>query len=232
MTVTDPTRAASDVFGVGRCVDASGIVTFFSASAADLEQAAGVAEERLRSFGIEAGDVVLLTSMLSEAIQYIPYAIAIRRIGATYCPSEATPFDAYRAASLLEQFECRMSIGLTVPVIDSIETAGRDMGGLLSRTEFVLASPEASARLLGQGVEAYPMRSLGPVVAVSCPARTGMHFGPSPWPVTSEGSEMVVSNVRLVDGATEFRTGYHGRIEVNTCPCGSSQPRYVPASDR
>jgi hypothetical protein len=128
---------------------------------------------------------------------------------------------------LLEQFECRLSIGLSVPVIETMVAAGHDVCRLLARCSFVAAPPDAARLLADLGVEALTMCILGPTIAMECPARTGLHVGTGPWQVESRHGEIVVSGLHPSAPEPFVRTGWAGDIDAGSCPCGSDDPRVI-----
>ena len=95
-TVFEP---APRVWGVGRVVVGSE-VTPWPVGRADIEDEAAAMAPRLAALGLGDGGLILIVSLLSQAIHVAPFEQAAGLVGARFSSADATPFDAFRTASL------------------------------------------------------------------------------------------------------------------------------------
>ena len=114
-----------EVWGVGRVV-VDGEVVPWPVAQADIEDEAESLAPRLAALGLEPGGLVLIVSMLSQAMHVVPFEQAAGRLGALYSSADATPFDAFRVAALVRQLEPQVVLGITGDVLDGLAEAGRE----------------------------------------------------------------------------------------------------------
>ena len=224
-----PALAPDAIWGIGRWVDAAGDAQLWPVSGTEIGRDAEIARRRLAAHGIGPGDVVLVTSVLSDAIQVGPIERGVRALGAVCCTADATWHDAHRVASLLEQFSPRAVIGVSDLTLDGLVESNRDVAGLFGLTSLVIAQHSARARLAGFGVATSGLAFLGPAVGIECPAGVGLHVGAEAWDLSVEGGSLHVTG--RAPRATAFDhvdTGWAGTLSHDRCSCGSDDPRFLP----
>jgi hypothetical protein len=201
-----------EVWGVGRVV-VDGEITPWPVSHGDIEDEAESLAPRLTTLGLEPGGVVLIVSMLSQAVHAVPLERAAGRLGALYSSADATPFDAFRVAALVRQLEPQLVMGITTDVLDGLVEAGRDPAQALGAVPaMVTADEEAHARLRASGLAPRRWVRLGPTSAIE-----GRDDGPiydaSRWHVEADDGELVISSrVPRLTPAKSLRTGVRGRV--------------------
>jgi hypothetical protein len=157
---------------------------------------------------------VLIVSMLSQAIHAVPLERAAGKLGALYSSADATPFDAFRVASLVRQLEPRVVVGITGAVLDGLVEAGRDVGDVFGSVRAIVAADgDAYRRLHAAGLTPRRAVQLGPTTAVEALDRRGPVYDATRWAVEEVDGELVVSNLvpRLTE-ARRLRTGIRGRV--------------------
>jgi hypothetical protein len=182
---------------------------------ADIEDEAESLAPRLAALGLEPGGVVLIVSMLSQAMHAVPLEQAAGRLGALYSSADATPFDAFRVAALVRQLEPQVVVGITGAVLDGLVEAGRDPGDVLGPVPTVVAADgDARARLGAAGLTPRHSVQLGPTTAIEGLDQPGPVYDATRWGVEEIDGELVVSNVvpRLTE-ARRLRTGVRGRVK-------------------
>ncbi len=141
------------VWGVGRIVDADG-VRAWPVSASDIEDEAATVAPRLAALGLGDGGLVLIVSLLSQAIHVVPLEQAAGLVGARYSSADATPFDAFRTVSLVRQLQPAVALGIDRRVCDGIDELGHDLGDVFADVGAVVAADrDAATRLSAAGVE-------------------------------------------------------------------------------
>ncbi|HKH26005.1 MAG TPA: hypothetical protein VKB11_02600 [Acidimicrobiia bacterium] len=201
------------VWGVGRVV-VDGEVTPWPVAEADIEDETESLAPRLAALGLEPGGLVLIVSMLSQAMHAVPFERAAGKLGALYSSADATPFDAFRVAALVRQLEPQVVVGITAAVLDGLVEAGRDLGDVFGSVPTVVAADEdAHERLRAAGLR--PRRSvrLGPTTAIEGLDERGPVFDAKRWAVEEVHGELLVSNLvpRLTE-ARRLRTGVRGHV--------------------
>ena len=102
-----------------------------------------------------------------SAIHAVPFERAAGKLGALYSSADATPFDAFRVASLVRQLEPQVVVGITGSVLDGLVDAGAIRPTCSAPVPAVVAADDdAHARLRAVGLT--PRRSvrLGPTTAI------------------------------------------------------------------
>jgi len=201
------------VWGVGRVV-VDGEVTPWPVAQPDIEDEAESLGPRLAELGLEAGGLVLVVAMLSQAMHAVPFEQAAGKLGALYSSADATPFDAFRVAVLARQLEPQVVVGITGSVLDGLVAAGREPADVLGSVPAVVtADGDAHARLRAAALA--PRRSvhLGPTTAIEGLDADGPVYDASRWDVEEFDGELVVSNlVPRLTPARRLRTGVLGRV--------------------
>jgi hypothetical protein len=201
------------VWGVGRLV-VDGEITPWPVAERDIDDEAESLVPRLAALGLEAGGLVLIASMLSQAMHVVPLERAAGRVGALYSSADATPFDAFRVAALTRQLEPQVVMGITGDVLDGLADAGRDPAEVLGPVPAVVtADDEAHARLLAAGLAPRRWLKLGPTSAIEERRQDGPLYDATRWRVEEDAGELVISNrVPRLTEATRLRTGVRGRV--------------------
>ncbi len=220
MSARQPVTVFEDapaVWGVGRLV-IDGVVTPWPVSAADVDDEARSMVALLGAFGIGPGDLVLIVSLLSEAIHVVPIERAAGLAGALYSSADATPPDAFRVASLVRQLEPQAVIGVSTAVLDGLAELGREPGEVLAPVPVVATSDEpAYAALTAAGLTPRRWLKLGPTSAWE-PAPGRLTYDATRWHLDAEDGELLVTNLvpRLAPCRrlrTGLRAGEYPRLE-------------------
>jgi hypothetical protein len=200
-----------EVWGVGRLV-VDGEVTPWPVAERDIDDEAESLAPRLAALGLEAGGLVLIASMLSQAMHVVPFERAAGKVGALYSSADATPFDAFRVAALTRQLEPQVVMGITGDVLDGLEQAGRDPAEVLGTVPAVVtADDDAYVRLRSAGLRPRRWVRLGPTSAIESIGDDGPVYDAMRWDVEQDGSELVISNrVPRLTPARALRTGIRG----------------------
>jgi hypothetical protein len=202
-----------EVWGVGRLVVGSE-TTPWPVAERDIDDEAESLAPRLAALGLEAGGLVLIASMLSQAMHVVPLERAAGKVGALYSSADATPFDAFRVAALTRQLEPQVVIGITGDVLDGLAEAGREPAEVLGGVPAVVtADPDAHARLRSRGLAPRRWVCLGPTSAIEGLEDEGLIYDAARWSVEADGGELVVTNlVRRLTACTRLRTGVRGAV--------------------
>jgi hypothetical protein len=201
------------VWGVGRLV-VDGAVTPWALAQRDVEDEAESLAPRLTALGLEPGGLVLIVSMLSEAMHAVSLEQATGRCVGLYSSADATPFDAFRVAALVRQLEPQIVIGLTGAVLDGLAETGRDPADVLGLVPAVVtADADAHRRLRAVGLAPRRWVKLGPTSAIEPRDEDGPVYDAMRWEVDAVDGELVVSNrVPRLTKARRLRTGVRGRV--------------------
>lgn len=219
--------AAPDVWGVGRVV-VGGEAIPWPVSEADVEDEAASQARALARLGVRQRDVVVLCSLLSQAIHVFPLEEAVNALGARYSSTDATEFDAFRTAAMVRQVEPRAVIGLNGAVVKGLRDLGRDVHDVFAPVPVVATSDEdAHASLRDAGLAPLRWRLLGPTSVFECDARDGLHVDGSRWRAEcDDGGGLVLTNLApRLKPCDRFVTGLRGVVVEEPCTCGSTDPR-------
>jgi hypothetical protein len=206
----DPPR----VWGVGRVVVGDAVVPW-PVSQADVDDEADALASRLAALGLGDGGLVLLVSLLSQAIHVVPLEQAAGRLGARYSSADATPFDAFRTVALTRQLEPSVVLGVDARVCDGIEALGHDLGRVFAPVGAVVAADgDACARLRTSGLPVARWVRVGPTSAVSTPTDDTLVYDHTRWQVDEDddGTLLVTNLVPRLTSCERFRTGIAGRV--------------------
>jgi hypothetical protein len=205
----DPPR----VWGVGRVVGAGG-VTAWPVSQRDIDDEAAALGPRLAALGLGDGGLVLIVSLLSQAIHVVPLEQAAGLVGARYSSADATPFDAFRTVSLVGQLRPTVVVGVDGRVCDGIAELGRDLGEVFGSVGTVVAADRDAAQRLGvAGVEPGRWVRLGPTSVLAGPGDDGFGYDPSRWQVDERDGELLVTNVaERLTPCDHLPTGWRGQV--------------------
>jgi len=228
MTAHPAPVTGDTVWGVGRYLDAAGRAHLVAYSVDEIEREAGVAAERLESFGFGRDDILLVVAGIAEALQYAPYQRAARALGGTSCTAEPSPFDARRSAAFLEQYHLRAVIGLDAGVLDGLDELGVS-AERLGACPVLIVRPDAAERVAAFGFAPALCVELGPALAVECSERAGAHVGAAAWTVGAAGDGQLWIEPARGRGVPVGRviTDLRGRVVTEPCACGSADPRVI-----
>jgi len=201
------------VWGVGRVTVEHEVVPW-PVSSADIHDEAESLAPRLAALGLGDGGLVLLVSLLSQAIHVVPFEQAAGRLGARYSSADATPFDAFRTVALTRQLTPAVVLGIDTRVCHGIEGLGRELGDVFASVGAVVAADaDAARRLASAGLQVARWLRLGPTSAVSTPTDDALVYDDARWRVDEEDGALVLTNlVPRLTGCDRFRTGVRGRV--------------------
>jgi len=198
---------------VGRVVSADG-VTSWPVSQHDIDDEAAALAPRLAALGLGDGGLILIVSLLSQAIHVVPFEQAAGLVGARYSSADATPFDAFRTVSLVRQLRPSVVLGIDRRVCDGIEELGRDLGKVLAGVGAVVAADHDAARRLGSaGIDAGHWVRLGPTSVIAGPDDEGFTYDPNRWLIEERHGELVITNVAArLTPCDRLATGWRGQV--------------------
>ena len=201
------------VWGIGRVVVGDAIVPW-PVSEADIEDETDVATVQLQALGLTADELVLIVSLLSQAIHVAPFERAAGRVGALYSSADASRFDAFRTASLVRQLGANVVLGVDAAVLDGFDDLDRDPAEVFAPVRAVVAADAgAYGRLRAAGLRPGRWLRLGPFSAISRPGDETLSYDAGRWQVEATDGELRVTN--LVDRLTpcnRFTTGVAGTV--------------------
>jgi hypothetical protein len=218
------------LWGIGRLAGDGGDGLPFRVSSDDVRQDFKAAIAMLKSLGVDAGDHVLIVSMLSEAAQVGPIELACGRLGVRYSSADAQQFDAHRTATLVRQVEPNAVLGVNRAVLDGLAELAIDPAELFGGGPAVAARPDA--------IDAIPNAvwwlPVGPAIAVGCAAgrAAGAHLDEGEWRADLDhDGRVLITNVRAERATTLDRwpTSVRAAIDTELCACGRADLRLVPA---
>jgi len=201
------------VWGVGRVVVGDEVHPW-PVSAADVDDETESMAARLGGLGLGDGGLVLIVSLLSEAIHVAPFERGAGRLGARYSSADATNFDAFRTVSLVRQLRPAVVLGVNGRVCDGIADLGRDLGSVFDGVAAVAAAEaDAASRLADAGVPTARWQRVGPTSAVSTLGDAALDYDADRWRVEDEAGELLITNLApRLTRCDRFRTGVAGRV--------------------
>lgn len=200
-------------WGVGRVVGPAG-VTPWPVSQHDIDDEAAGLAPRLAALGLGDGGLVLLVSLLSQAIHVVPLEQAAGLVGARYSSADATPFDAFRTVSLVRQLRPSVVVGIDRRVCDGIEELGRGVGEVFAAVGAVVAADgDAAQRLGAAGIDPGRWARLGPTSMFAVPGDDEYRYDPSRWQVEDDDGALVLTNVaERLTSCDRRPTGWRGQV--------------------
>jgi hypothetical protein len=203
-----------EVWGIGR-VTVDGAVQPWPVSPADVDDEAASMAARLGALGLGDGDLVLLVSLLSQAIHVVPLEQAAGRLGARYSSADATPFDAFRTVALVRQLRPRVVAGIDTRVCEGIATLGHALGDVFAPAGVVVASDRLAAdELSAGGLAPHRWVRLGPTSALSGPEPETLRYDADRWRLEedADGQLLITNLAPRLTVCARLPTGVHGRI--------------------
>jgi hypothetical protein len=184
-------------------------------SQADIDDEAESMAPRLAALGLADDQLVLIVSLLSQAIHVVPFEKAAGLVGALYSSADRTPFDAFRTASLIKQLHAAVVMGIAGTVLDGLDEAGRDLAEVFSPVPAVVCvDPDATTRLRAAGLRPRGWVTLGPTSAVQGLEHDAFVYDETRWTVEQGAhDELLLTN--LADRLTpcdRFPTGVRGTV--------------------
>jgi hypothetical protein len=204
---------APQVWGVGRVV-VDGEVTPWPVAQRDIDDEAQSVAPRRGELGLEAGGLVLIVSMLSQAIHVVPLERAAGKLGALYSSADSTPSDAFRVAALTRQLAPQVVFGITGDVLDGVIEAGQEPAEVFGPVHAVVTGDaEANTRLRAAGFAPRRWVRLGSTSAIETGGSDVAVYDRARWLVEEDGGELVITNLvpRLTECA-RLRTGVRGVV--------------------
>lgn len=213
MTFAAAYEDAPRVWGVGRVDGPDGVIPW-PVSQHDIDDEAASLAPRLAALGLEDGGLILIVSLLSQAIHVVPLEQAAGILGARYSSADATPFDAFRTVSLVRQLRPPVVFGVDRRVCDGIDALGRGLDDVFRDVGTVVAADrDAAGRLGDAGVEPGRWIQLGPTSVVAGPGDDTFPYDTARWQVDEDGAELLLTNrVDRLTRCERFTTGWHGRV--------------------
>jgi hypothetical protein len=195
MTVAATALPRAPLFGIASCPVGPDLLEF-EIGWDEVERDVEWAETLLRSAGLRAGDMVLITVNSWEAPWTAPVVRAMRRIGVVYITAEVWGFDARRTSMFLQRLPIKAIFGLCADTLTGLEADEIGLPELLNNVEIVWARPDAAARLADASVTVLQFILLGPALGLGVPGRPGVMVNGAEWKVETDNGELVVSNMR------------------------------------
>ncbi len=205
----DPPR----VWGIGRVVVDDEIIPW-PVSEADVDDETEVATAHLRALGLQADELVLIVSLLSQAIHVAPFERAAGKVGALYSSADASRFDAFRTDSLIRQLGPTVVLGVDTAVLDGLDDLDLDPGAVFAPVRAVVAADADAYRRLGAaGLRPGRWLRLGPLSAIALPGDDELTYDASRWQVDASDGRLVVTNlVERLTPCEGFATGVTGTV--------------------
>jgi len=205
----DPPR----VWGIGRVVVGDDVAPW-PVSEADIDDETEVATAQLRALGLAADELVLIVSLLSQAIHVVPFERAAGRVGALYSSADASRFDAFRTASLVRQLQPTVVLGVDAAVLDGLDDLDRDPAEVFAPVRAVVAADgHAERRLREAGLDPGRWLRLGPLSAIRRPGDGALSYDSDRWQVDEADGELLVTNrAERLTPCNRFATGVTGTV--------------------
>lgn len=197
----------------------------------DMEVDSVWARNALVEMGVGAGSLVHFTHNYSESALFWPYYTAMRFLGGTFANGMASPYDAYRMEMYLRRFHLTAAIGLTENVVDALAQAHHHLDRIFAKVKVIAAFPGAYERLEDVGLKPWRLLSLGPLLAIESPDRSGARYNSAEWQLESRDGRIFLSASpkRIRDnGFVDLDTGINGSLEMVSTANGR-EPRIFVA---
>lgn len=171
------------------------------------------AEAMLRSAGLDASDMVLVTSPSWENPWTSPVVHALRRMAVTYSFAEVYGWDARRVSMFLQRLPIKALLGLGAETVTAL-AAEQPVADVLRNVEIVWARHDALAQLASVAAEVVGYVPLGPALAMGLPGRRGVTVNAKEWTLETDGAgQLLVSSAGSRTTAFDrVTTGIRGTI--------------------
>ena len=153
---------------------------------------------------------MLIVSLLSQAIHVVPLEKAAGIVGALYSSADATPFDAFRTASLVRQLQATVVIGIDSAVLDGMDDPATALGAVPA---VVCASADAARRLQAARLQPRGWVKLGPTSAFQGPDDDAFVYDETRWQIDEDDGELLITNIaERLTPSERLRTGVCGSV--------------------
>jgi hypothetical protein len=234
MSVRSTTLAAESVpraalWAIGRD-HPDGVPADFPISWEDWERDTDWAASVLAQHGVGVGTAVLIVGGMPESPWFDPFETAVLRLGGQYSLGEVLPFEAFRTGMYAGRLGIEVVFGINRAVAEGL---GDELGSALGGVRTILARPDAVPVLRAAGLSALTVTRVGPALAVECPAGDGAHVNGAEWAVEADGADLLLTTVGpRAHQLDRQHVGVTGRVSVEPCPCGRTDPRVHVSPDR
>lgn len=242
-----------DVVQVLASSGTTGTPVFFGLTDADRQAWLHSIATMFFTAGVRRTSRVALTTGMPLVAGGMPYADAVRHIGATLVwVGGQTPA---RMATILDRLAVDTFIGTASYATFAAGRVGEALGRpaadsamrtIIAGGEPGLAEPTTRARLAAEWGAARISEVMGlgdvlPGLWAECPEGGGMHFTggrnvlvelidpatgtPVPWEQGADGEAVYTPFTRQAPPVVRFRSRDHLHVEADTCPCGRTSPR-------
>ena len=157
----------------------------------------------------------------NDTEQWRPFADAAEALGYGYTAADRPRFARPNLLDFFALLPVGLVFGMNRDIAELIAEQGASTAEVFPAAS-VYATPGAH-RLLHDDVAVFTYLAVGPLVALECQARAGLHVLEGTCVIdTNEDGELIVAV-----GADLVRTGLNGQVERGICDCGSAAPRLV-----
>jgi hypothetical protein len=212
----------AEISGIGRYLDPQGQQVDFPIGWAEVERDTAFAATILADWGVDSGSVLLATVPGHEIPWFGPLITALKDRGGVLACAERFGWDARRTAMFLNRVHPSAVLGLCRETLDSLtDEALSD----LAQVPVVFCLPDAYLSLTGSTIASALVVTLGPALAIECPARLGAHLDPAEWSAERgpDGIRLTSLGERAhhLDHEVVVAAG-NPELDVVTgdCPCG------------
>lgn len=213
-------RDDAAVWAVGRAPGGEG-PTLWASTWAERRGAAAGCRAVLAAHGIGPGDGVVVVSLMSHGVQFVPLDDALAQLGAVPVPVDATARDARRLLAVVEAHGPAAVVGVGAATLEGLAALGSGAAALRP-VPLVLADPRVHPALVAGGLDPSACEIVGPLLALECPARRGVHL-PDGWGVSIDEEEITLH----APDHRPVRTGLRRVLVRGRCACGAEGPRLV-----
>lgn len=203
------------------CYKVRGDVSFYGATAAEIDRSAFSISRVLRTFAFAPGSNILTISMVPEIIQFGGFERAVQMLGLYGLNADDSPFDAGRVESISRQFDPVAICGVAASTLEGLRMFGHDPARVFAgRT--IWARPDAFDTVRGfANVDARRVALIGPVMALEC-AHGSLHYDSRDWDIVSRvGRLHLSSRTERTEPLADLDTSIDGRVGTEPCTCGT-----------
>ncbi|MEU1370899.1 hypothetical protein ABZ454_32855 [Streptomyces sp. NPDC005803] len=195
----------------------------------ELAEAASWVSARLSEHGLSAGKRALITASGYEGFWVHPMIKGLGALRVPYGIAEGMGWDHRRAGVFQRELRPDAVIGLTAETLEGLAGAA-DLAETFRATSLILARPDALPVLRGAGVPAFAMTTVGPALALECPARAGAHVDSGAWRLSEEDGQLsIAAGEHRRSALAPTPLGIAGRVVTDRCACGNEDPRVLLA---
>ena len=133
------------------------------------------------------------------------------------------PFGGSQVQLYAEDFDLAAILGIDAAMAQGIDDT--TINRLRSSSVRVHARLGATDVLRERGLESLAFAIVGPMVALECDARGGLHFDGAAWDVDDSSEALAVSSTSNPRHRQPVATGIAASVTREACGCGSDDPR-------